>query len=186
MKNLLKLLAIITMVACSPTKSVVESEPYMYSVQNEDGSVTKVKSHTKGTLSETEYEHLKNHLSSISEQNIDFSKKAVINFIDNDPLIYRKGFEVPWDIFKGNMDASLDKIEECNHFWIINKRVKDLHYYHGKKIHWLKDENEIIRNLFFMHNGLNGGFVIVKPNGEYFLKVGEYKKSDLLKSFKAF
>ena len=32
----------------------------------------------------------------------------------------------------------------------------------------------------------HGGFVIVKPNGEYFLKVGEYKKPDLLKSFKAF
>ena len=115
-----------------------------------------------------------------------FNKKIIINFIDNDPKIYRENYQVPQDIFYGDLENDLARIELCNHFWIINQRVKDLHYYHGNKINWIVDENKRIREFFFKYDGLNGGFVIIKPNGDYFLKVGEYRKSDVLKRHNEF
>ena len=186
MKNLLKILIIVSIVGCSSTNKLINRQPYLYTIKNDDGSKIKVKSHTIDTLKNEEYETLKNHLNNISDQDILFENKIIINFIDNDPRIYNKGYQVPWDIFYGKIENDLSKTEQCNHFWIINQKVKDLHYYHGNKINWIVDKNEIIRNLFFKYNGLNGGFVIIKPNGEYFLKVGEYQKSDVLKRHKEF
>ncbi|MFC0605180.1 hypothetical protein [Winogradskyella pulchriflava] len=186
MKNLLKILVIIAILGCSSSKNLINEKPYVYTIENYDGTQTKVKSHTTGKLSNENYEILKSHLLNIIDHDIDFDKKIIINFIDNDPTIYRKGYRVPWDIFSGNIKKNLDKIEECNHFWIINKRVKDLHYYHGKKINWKVDKNNVIRNFFFKNEGLNGGFLILKPNGDYFLKVGEYGKYDVISTYKLF
>ncbi|PJX24607.1 hypothetical protein CAP47_03750 [Psychroflexus sp. S27] len=186
MKNLLQFLLIIIISGCSSSNSLVNKEPYLYTLENPDGSKTKVKSHLTSQLSNVDYQTLKNHLNKISDKEIDFNKKIIINFIDNDPKIYRKGYQVPWDIFYGNIKDDLAKLGQSNHFWIINKKVKDLYYYHGDKIKWIVDEGDFIRKLFFHYNGLNGGFVIIKPNGDYFLKVGEYQKSEVLKTYKEF
>lgn len=186
MKNLLKILISIAIIGCSSSNNLINKEPHLYTVENPDGTKTNVKSHAIGKLSNEIYEVLKKYLSDINVYNIDFEKKIIINFIDNDPRIFRENYKVPWDIFYGNIEKDLTKIEQCNHFWIINKTVKGLHYYHGNKISWIADKNNTIRNLFFKYDGLNGGFVIIKPNGDYFLKIGEYQKSDLLKAHHEF
>ena len=186
MKNLLQIFLIISMMGCSSSNSLIEKEPYLYTIENLDGSQIKVKSHLTDTLVNEDYETLKNHLNNISDKEIDFDKKIIINFIDNDPRIHKKNYQVPWDIFYGNMENDLAKFGQSNHFWIINKRVKDLHYYHGNKINWIVDKNDLIREFFFKYDGLNGGFVIIKPNGNYFLKIGEYRKSDVLKTHNEF
>lgn len=174
------------MSGCSSSNNLINKEPHLYTIENLDGSKTKIKSHLTSNLNSVDYETLKNHLSNISDKEIDFDKKIVINFIDNDPWINKKNYQVPWDIFYGNMKVDLAKLGQSNHFWIINHRVKNLHYYHNDKIKWIIDKNDVIRKLFFKYNGINGGFVIIKPNGEYFLKIGEYKKSDVLKTHSEF
>ena len=186
MKKLLQISLTILIFGCSSSNSLINKEPYLYTIENPDGSKIKVKSHLTGSLINEDYETLKEHLNNISDKEIDFAKKVIINFIDNDPRIYRKNYQVPWDIFDGNIDVDLTKFSQPNHFWIINERVKDFYYYHGNKINWIVDKGDLIRNLFFKYDGLNGGFVIIKPNGDYFLKIGEYRKSDILKTHKEF
>ncbi|CAM1369714.1 hypothetical protein [Tenacibaculum xiamenense] len=186
MKNLPQIFLIILMMGCSSSNNLIEKEPYLYVIENLDGSQIKVKSHLIDSLVNEDYKTLKNHLNNISGKQIDFDKKIIINFIDNDPIVYKKNYQVPWDIFYGNMENDLIRFGQSNHFWVINKRVKDLYYYHGNKINWIVDENNIIRELFFRYDGLNGGFVIIKPNGNYFLKIGEYQKSDVLKTHNEF
>lgn len=171
---------------CSSSKSLIERKPYLYVIQKLDGSQINVKSHFIDSLSNEYYDTLKKHLNSISYKEINFDKKIIINFIDNDPRINKKNYQVPWDIFYGNIEKDLSKHGQSNHFWIINKRVKHLYYYHGDKINWIVDENNLIREMFFNYDGLNGGFVIIKPNGKYFLKIGEYRKSDFLKTCNQF
>lgn len=185
-KGLLRILVAISLVGCSTTNVRNTKDPFLYTIKTADGSKINVKSHTIDTLNSENHEILKKHLINISDDDIDFDKKIIINFIDNDPRIHQKGFQVPWDIFYGNLENELNKIEQCNHFWIINPTVEDLYFYHGNKIKWIEDKNEVIRDLFFKYNGLNGGFVILKPEGGYFLKVGEYIKSEVLKRHNEF
>ncbi len=191
---MLQILLIMLMTGCTSTNSLVNDEPhslvdresYLYTLENSDGSKTEVKSHLTGILTNMDYENLKSHLKDISNKELDFNKRIIINYIDNDPRIYRKNYQVPWDIFYGNMEADLAKFGKANHFWVINKGVTDLHYYHGDKIKWIEDKNNVVRKLFFAYDGLNGGFVIIKPNGEYFLNIGEYTKSNFLETHKEF
>lgn len=186
MKNLFKTFIIISIIGCSSSRNSINSEPGVYKIENDDGTITKVRSDTIGKLTIEKHEILNNHLSRVSDFNINFTQKVVINFIDNDPRIHMGNYQVPWDIFYGNIEKELAEIDQLNHFWIINERVKDLYYYHGNKISWIVDKDNTIRDLFFKYEGLNGGFVIIKPNGDYFLKVGEYQKSDVLKMYKEF
>ena len=186
MRNLLNIIGAILMVGCTTLNSITNEGGSLYTIENSDDTITKVKSDTTGSLNNKDYENLKNYLTDITQQKINFDKKVIINFIDNDPKTYRKNYQVPWDIFYGNMENDLTKLGECNHFWIINQRVKDLDYYHGDKINWVVDKNNLIRQSFFKYDGLNGGFVIIKPNGDYFLKIGEYRKSDVLNTHNEF
>lgn len=186
MKYIFKILIILLILGCSPSNSLINKEPYLYTLENSDGTKTLVPSHKKSSISKTNFQNLKEYLVDINDYNLDFNKKIILNFIDNDPIRYRKNYQVPWDIFYGNLYEELNSIEPCNQIWILNKSVKDLYYYHGNKINWIVDRDNVIRELFFNYNGLNGGFVIIKPNGKYFLKVGEYKKSDVLNTLKGF
>ncbi len=186
MKNILHILISFLLIGCHSTNSLLNKEPYLYTFEKPNGSKMFVKSHKKDNLSSKDFQNLKKYLKKINDYNINFDKKIIINFIDNDPAIYRKNYRVPWDIFYGNLADKLNSIEPCNHFWIINKKVKDLHYYHGNKINWIVDTNNIIRESFFEYDGPNGGFLILKPNGEYFLKLEEYSKLDMISTLKYF
>lgn len=186
MKHLFKIFIILSILGCSSSKNSIKNEPGVYLIENADGTTKKVRSDTTGKLTNENHEILKNHLSHISDYNINFTKKVIINFIDNDPRVHMGNYQVPWDIFYGNIENELAEIDQLNHFWIINERVKELYYYHGNKISWIVDKENTIRDLFFQYEGLNGGFVIIKPNGDYFLKVGEYQKSDVLKMHEEF
>ncbi|MFD0964986.1 hypothetical protein [Pseudofulvibacter geojedonensis] len=172
--------------SCLSSNSLINEEPYLYTLESKEGKKTFVKSHSTNTLSKNNLENLKKHLTDINPSDIDFSKKIVVNFINNNPSISIKNYQVPWDIFYGNMQKKLNSIEPCNHFWIINKDVTDLYYYHGNKINWIIDKQNIIKKLFFNYDKLNGGFLILKPNGEYFIKKGEYTKSDVLDIMRSF
>lgn len=185
MKSTLIIIILVT-VSCAAPNNLINSEPHLYTVENGNGIKTTVKSHQIGKIPNTSFDHLKNYLTEIVDYDLDFQKKIVINFIDSDPKTHQKNHRVPWDIFYGNLKDDLNSIEPCNHIWSINKNVKNLYYYHGKTINWTTDEKNYIRELFFKYNGLNGGFVIIKPDGHYFLKRGEYTKSNILNTLKDF
>ncbi|MDG4949651.1 hypothetical protein NLM59_01830 [Weeksellaceae bacterium KMM 9724] len=197
MKSLLQILLIIILSGCSSSNNVksiesnspnswINQEAPSYTIENSDGSKSKIKSHFISTLNVDDYETLKNHLNHIYDNKIDFGEHIIINFIDNDPKKHIDSYQVPWDIFYGNIKKDLAKLGKLNHFWIINPRVRNLNYYHDDKIQWIQDKDDVLRKLFFEYNGLNGGFVIIKPNANYFIKVGEYRKSDILEAFKEF
>ena len=174
---------VILMMSCSTNKTVNNSTFNGYRIKNSQGEIITVPSDEKNVLEAEFFSELKEYLNDIVNYNLDFSKKTVINFIDNDPKWTIANYQVPWDIFYGNLSEELNKIENCNHIWIKNKKVEDLYYYHGNKIKWITDKNDLIRSKFFKYDGLNGGFLILNPDGQYHLKVGEYTKAGLLKIY---
>ena len=197
MKIMLQIFWLILISGCSTSQnlansdqqspnSLIYTDPHIYTIKNPDGTESKVKSHFISDLSSEEFDALKTYLNNISESKINFNNHIIINFIDNDPKIHIDHYQVPWDIFYGDMKKDLAKLGKPNHFWMINPRVKDLNYYHANKIQWFVDKDDVIRELFFEYNGLNGGFVIIRPTGKYFVNVGEYRKSEVLEAYKEF
>ncbi len=183
MKKIIFIFAVL-LISCSTNKNIIDPAFNGYKIKNSQGEVITIPSDEKGSLNSEFFSELKMYLNEIVNYNLDFSKKIVINFIDNDPKGNNTNYQVPWDIFYGNLSEDLNKIENCNHIWIKNNRVKNLYYYHGNKIKWITDKNDLIRSKFFKYDGLNGGFLILKPDGRYYIKVGEYTKSGLLKIYK--
>lgn len=182
MKKLSLVLSFVSLLSCSTTQSFLNKKAHLYTINN-----ALIKSHKHGKLSDENFRFLKKHLTNISNNSLNFNTKTVINYIDNDPKDINNDYQTSWDIFDGCLTSKLNSMFPCNHLWVINERVKNLNYYHNNKINWTTDQNNIIRQLFFNNtDGFNGGFVIIKPNGEYFLKIGEYKKEELLDTFKEF
>ncbi|MXV38681.1 hypothetical protein GO491_08355 [Flavobacteriaceae bacterium Ap0902] len=166
-------------------QTVEKKSPHTYQLGNAYDSINEVLNETTGNLSTEDYQLLKNHLSNISTENIDFNKSIIINYINNDPKSAQTNYQVEWDIFYGDLAKKLSKIEQNHQFWMINPEVQNLHYY-GNKIDWRTDKNNIIKKLFFDYNGLNGGFIIIKPDGSFYKNVGEYTKADVINAFKKF
>lgn len=174
MKKILYVTFLILLCNCSSTKKT----------QNitEDSSDDLL---AKSSMSEKEFIEINEYFKSLDLKFIK-GNNTVIVYIDNDPRSYQKGYQVPWDIFYGNLPKNLNSIEKCNFVWIINNRVKDLYYYHGNKINWKVDRGAFLRNKVFYHEGRNGGFLIVDSNGEHFFKEGEYTKKELIQTYKNF
>jgi hypothetical protein len=78
----------------------------------------------------------------------------------------------------------MNKIVRISHFWVINPNVKNLYYYHGNKINWIKDTNNYIQKNLLFFEGLNGGYIILDSAGNYYLQRGEYSKKDVLNKLK--
>lgn len=126
-------------------------------------------------------ESIKNYLV-VLDPNKSFAQTnfIVINYIDNDPNIYIKGYQVPWSIFLNDISKSFKKSDKVAHFYIINPDVKDLFYYHGNKIKWKIDKDHFMKNKFFPFKGLNGGFLIIDKEGNYISYKGEYSTKDVM------
>ncbi|MDR6846030.1 hypothetical protein [Flavobacterium granuli] len=131
--------------------------------------------------------------SKLKESTLDYFKKTydldknnftVINYIDNDPKPTSISSQVPWDIFEDDYIKQIRKIDKVNHLWIINPDVRNLYYYHGNKIGWIKDAENYIQKNFLFFDGLNGGYIILDSSGNYFLHRGEYRKKEVLDKLK--
>lgn len=104
----------------------------------------------------------------------------VINYIDNDPSIYIRGYQVPWNVFENDISKTFKKTDKVKHFYIINPDAKDLYYYHGNKLNWKRDKDHFLRDKFFPFKGLNGGFLIIDKEGNYISNKGEYLIKDVM------
>lgn len=186
MKILLQATIILLLIGCSTSNSLINEDAYLYTLENPDGTKTFVKSHKRSQIPNKDFQSLKKYLTEISDDQLDFDKNIIINYIDRGPTEASQNYQVPWDIFSGHTSDDLEAIAPTNHLWLIHKDVENLHYYHGDKINWIVDKENQMRELFFKHADLNGGFIIIKPTGTYFLRVGEFQKRDLIDTYKEF
>ena len=186
MKYIFLALNVFLFIGCSSAKKLENKTTNFYKIENSNGKEIMVPRQKRDTISPGKYQKLKEYLTEINDHDLDFNKKIVINFIDNDPYRPSNNYQVNWDIFDGDLEKELNSIEPSNHIWILNNQVKNLYYYHGEKINWMIDKNNLVRELFFNYNGLNGGFLIIKPNRNYSLLVGEYSKLEELNALKEF
>jgi hypothetical protein len=177
------LLVFFLFVSCASKKELNTNEPYIYKIETENGNIKQIPMFQRGQLNTNDLNEIVHYL---SPANIFVTQPIIINYIDNDPFRQTKAnYQVPWDIFYGNLKQDLSSIYNCNQIWMHNPRVKNLYYYHKDSRQWYKDVNLQIRDLFFANEGLNGGFVIIQPNGKYYLRVGEYSKKDILEIYSA-
>lgn len=136
---------------------------------------------TIGKLNNYILEDIKKYLVGLDiKTSFEETKYIVINYIDNDPSIYRKGAQVPWDVFENDISKSFNKSDKVTHFYIINPDAKDLYYYHGNKLNFKRDKDHFIKDKFFPFKGLNGGFLVIDKDGNYISYKGEYSTKDVL------
>lgn len=186
MRTLLQTTIFLLLIGYSTSNSLIDKEAHLYTLENPDGTKAFVKSHKKGKISNKDFQSLKKYLTEISNDQLNFDKNIVINYINKDPTQASQNYQVPWDIFSGHMSDDLKAIAPTNHLWLIHKNVENLHYYHGDKINWIVDKDSLMRKSFFEYADLNGGFIIIKPTGTYFLRVGEFGKRELIDTYKEF
>ncbi|REG99759.1 hypothetical protein [Flavobacterium aquicola] len=162
------------------------SENYALSYENETSIKTYlIEIETYGKLNYFLFESIKKYLITLKPKTT-FKKNnyILINYIDNDPIPYREGAQVPWDIMENNISKAFKKKDSVSQFYIINPNAKDLYYYHGDKLKWETDKDHFLRDKFFTFQGLNGGFLIIDKEGNYFSQKGEYSKKDVLDKMK--
>jgi hypothetical protein len=166
--------------------SLKSKDNYALSYENENSIKTYlIEIKTSGKLNFYLLETIKKYLVGL-DPNTSFAQTnfIVINYIDNDPIVHIKGYQVPWDVYTNNISKSFKKSDKVTHFYIINPDVKDLYYYHGNKLNWKTDQDHFIKDKFFPFKGLNGGFLIIDKDGNYISYKGEYSKKDVLEQLK--
>ena len=159
---------------------------YALSYENENSIKTYlIEIKTSGKLNFYLLETIKKYLVSLdSKTSFAQTNYIVINYIDNDPRVHIKGYQVPWDVFTKDISKSFKKSDKVSHFYIINPDVKDLYYYHGDKLTLKTDKDHFINDKFFPFNGLNGGFLIIDKDGNYISYKGEYSVKDVSEKLK--
>ncbi|CAN1518376.1 hypothetical protein MCETHM1_01009 [Flavobacteriaceae bacterium] len=136
---------------------------------------------THGKLNYFLLENIKKYLISLNPKTtFENTNYIVINYIDNDPVPYRKGAQVPWDVFENDISKAFKRKDNISQFYVINPNAKDLYYYHSDKLKFKTDKDHFLRDKFFTFKGLNGGFLIIDKEGNYFSHKGEYSKKDVL------
>ncbi|OEY72321.1 hypothetical protein [Salegentibacter salarius] len=131
----------------------------------------------KGVLSDSTFTSLKNYLNTLKSEHINSKDIIVINFLTGVPFAEQiKKSKTSWNIFDRNYLRKLNKITDVSHFWISSLEKEKLKYFYSNKVNWQKDEDNIIKKIFFPHETTYGYYILINPEGKYYYSLGEYGK----------
>ena len=148
---------------------------------------TYIKRKIIGKLNESELIIFKSFLQELDSSKFDSTKNIVLNYISENPKkTWTKPLKYTWNIYNVDYLTKLHKLAEINQYWIISPKNEDIEYYRNEKLNCFIDKDNFIKDLFFIYEINCGNFVIIKPNGEYLVYLGEYGKSTVWESVKMF
>lgn len=132
-----------------------------------------------GTLSSSQKIKIYNTLQNISTKKIDDSQTIIINFFykdDTEP----KGSCIDYYVNDMAYKKFLESNTAINQFFITQKDYQ----YKDKRV--FEDKNDIIREILFKYKFDCGNYIIIKPNGNYYRKLGEYKQTEIPQNLNSF
>lgn len=126
----------------------------------------------KGTLTNKEKQALIIELKKFKNIEIDSAKTIVINFYIK-PEIAPNGSCIDHYTADRTYQKSFRKSDAVQ-FFITEKNYS----YEREKVY--EDQNDFIKNLLFKNAELCGNYVIIKPNGDFFKRLDEYRQEEII------
>lgn len=125
----------------------------------------------EGNLNDSEKANLINELTKLSKKEIDSSQTIVINFF-NKPETKASSCIDNYSKDKSYL-MFIKKNKNLAQFFITEKNFK----YKKNKV--IQDKNNIIKDLIFNDAKSCGNYIIIKNNGAYIKKTGEYRQDQI-------
>lgn len=119
------------------------------------------------------------------KQSIDTKLTAVFQYFQGDDLCSRSAFGgsiTSWDIKDSELETSIKKKYEIN-FLNIKSNQSTIENRSNLPENWLNDRYSMLKKFFPYHYPC-GSFIILKPNGEYYINYGEYGISSVIEGLK--
>jgi len=135
-----------------------------------------------GYLDKMTFTKLKTYLTELSGKQIDSTQNIVINYL----TAYPKKEEntksrSTWNLLDRDYPRKLHKMANISQFWISSPQSGNLKYYHHNRINWITDKDNFFKNLFFKYEVRYGNYILIKPDGKFFYRLGEHNKHLILK-----
>jgi len=157
------------------------SNPFDYNLRFESDTTfvnIKVKREKEGKIALSLLESIKTYLSEISGQEIASEDALFINYYPGDgpsnTESYKANFREKYRYFY----KKIEKAENIKQFSVY--RSLDGIRGYGKKMEWLPDEKNLIKDNFYPIPYPHGGYIIINSDGTYLAQRGEYCYSPLL------
>lgn len=132
----------------------------------------------KGMLTGNLQKELILYLNSISDKKADSTKTLIINYYPGtDKCIETANMFYLNELFKDFVDEINTKKNVAQYF--IYKTPKGTEFY-DEKVKWYLDRDKLIENNFFPAHYPCGSYLIVYPNGKYYIYKGEYNIKTIL------
>jgi len=150
-------------------------ETYAYTVVSETDSALTAKilfREQTGILQPGEHDAVVKALQQLTDKVIDASQTIIINYFYREPAKNQAPCIDHYTSDKKYL-RFINKHADYAQFFITEKGYN----YNNKSVY--EDVNEAIRNLLFNDVVHCGNYIIIKPNGHYFKRVGEYRQDDI-------
>lgn len=126
----------------------------------------------KGNLDYSKKSIIINELQNLTDLKIDSAYTIVINFYDK-PLRKPNGSCIDYYTEDYKYLRFFKKNPYILQFFISQQEYK----YKNNKV--IEDKNNTIRNLIFQDAKSCGNYIIIKPNGDFLRKLGEYRQDQI-------
>jgi len=155
------------------------SNKYSYTVVSETDSTLIAKlifREQTGVLQPIERDAVVKVLQQLTGKAIDASQTIIINFFYREP-VKNQASCIDHYTFDKKYLRFINKHTDYAQFFITEKGFN-----YNQSVY--EDLNEAIRNLLFKDVVHCGNYIIIKPNGHYYKRVGEYRQDDISSKIK--
>ncbi|APG64287.1 hypothetical protein LPB136_02385 [Tenacibaculum todarodis] len=132
-----------------------------------------------GRISKEIHEKIKNNLITVSNSKINSNQTIIINYFPKkDKCLGNTGWNNSFLKLTKTYTTVLKEKKNIKQFFIFkdDKIVKNF----SKEFQWYKDNSQLIEKTFFKFHYPCFSYVIIKPNGNYYTKRGEYRITEIL------
>ncbi|WP_452223175.1 hypothetical protein [Lacinutrix chionoecetis] len=156
-------------------KEKIKDKKYAYRfVENDTAYLGKILLKEKtGEITDNERTSLVNYLRSITKIEVDSTKNIVINFFFK-PEVKPNGSCIDHYTSDYKYKKYFKKSGKDTQFFITEKG------YNYKSKNVFEDKDNFIRELFFKYHFTCGNYIIIKNNGKYLRRFGEYRQHEII------
>ncbi len=152
---------------------------FEYKTENDSLIIyTRVARNKVGRISKNDLTKIKNQLQNTSKIKIDSSQTIVINFYPGIDNCNKGPGNSTINALYNKYIRKISKRKDVAQFFIY-KQIEGTNKY-SRKTKWLKDSHQLIERTFFKFHYPCSSYVIIKPNGNYYSKRGEYRITEIL------
>ena len=140
-----------------------------------------------GQLEKSTFEYLKSYLTELTDKPVDSTQNIVINYLTAYPKKEEnKSSRSGWNVLHRDYLKKLHTIGNINQFWIHSPECDNLEYNYQKRINWIEDEANLLKNLFFPYQVRYGNYILIKPDGKFYYYLGEHSKYQIWEAAEKF